>query len=45
MFETFYTADVTHYDVLLGRDWLAQVEPDTRWEKQSGISGIRLPQH
>ena len=31
MFETFYTADVAHYDVLLGRDWLAQVEPDTRW--------------
>jgi len=31
MFQSFYTADITHYDVLLGRDWLAQVEPDTGW--------------
>ena len=31
MFQTFYTADVAHCGVLLGRDWLAQVEPDTRW--------------
>jgi len=30
MFQSFYTADVTHYDMLLG-DWLAQVELDTRW--------------
>jgi hypothetical protein len=30
MFQSFYTADIAH-DVLLGRDWLAQVEPDTRW--------------
>jgi hypothetical protein len=28
MFQTFCTADVAHY---LGRGWLAQVEPDTRW--------------
>ena len=30
-FQSFYTADVAYYDMLLGRDWLAQVEPDIRW--------------
>ena len=30
MFQTFYTADIAYYDMLIGRDWLAQVEPDIR---------------
>ena len=31
LFHGFYTTDIAYYDMLLGRDWLIQVEPDIKW--------------
>ncbi len=30
IFQGFYTTDIAHYNIFLGRDWLVQIEPNIK---------------